>query len=814
MRSFTTSAAAVLAAASLVSTQANTSYYDYAHMGNPQLTPRCLETIPLSFPDCTNGPLHMTQVCNQSATSYERATALISMMTLEELVNNTVNTAPGVPRLGLPPYEVWNEALHGLTHFYQPKTGDFSWTTAFPQPILSMASMNKSLIHQIGDIISTQGRAANNAGRYGLNVYAPNINAFRSPVWGRGQETPGEDAFHMASVYAYEYITAMQGGVGPQMAKLSTTVKHFAGYDLETWHTNSRLGNDLIILPQDFADYFTPQFKTAIQYAKAKSLMCSYNAVNGEASCSNSFLLQTLLRDTWGFGDGFVSSDCGAVYSVFNPHMNAPNRTAAVAYALRAGNDINCGTEYSDFMIPALNEGLISRDDIELALKRLYGVLISQGYFDGNSSMYKSLNWNDVISTNNLGIAYEAAVEGLTLLKNDGTLPLGKDCGSIALVGPYANATMQLLGNYAPTPKHIVSLREAFGNTSVNYAFGTGISSNSTSGFSAALDAAKLSDVIVFAGGIDNSIESEALDRENVTWPGQQLNLINQLSQLGKPVVVLQFGGGQVDDSAIKANKNVNSIMWCGYPGQDGGKAIYDVVMGTRAPAGRLITTQYPAKYVDQFSQLDSRLRPNGSNPGQTYMWYTGEPIYAFGHGLSYTTWSESNGMINVSSSSNSSSMSYNVTAAFTAPHPGYEFIEQMPLMTFSAKVTNTGNVTSDYSAMLFASTANAGPSPYPNKWLVGIDREGSIAPGASCMVEFDIPMGALARAAENGDLIVFPGDYELALNNEKSVTVNFTLTGNAVVVAKWPKMTQQFPVDFQAGNLGPGNISAVMEFM
>jgi beta-D-xylosidase 4 len=183
MRSSTFTALAAMAASTMA--QNNMSYYDYTTEGNPQLDKRTLATIPLSFPDCGNSPLTDTLVCNTSASAWDRASALISMFTLEELVNNTVNTAPGVPRLGLPPYEVWNEALHGLSHFYKPKEGDFSWVTAFPQPITSMASMNRSLIHQIGSIISTQGRAASNAGRYGLNVYSPNINGFRAPVWGR-----------------------------------------------------------------------------------------------------------------------------------------------------------------------------------------------------------------------------------------------------------------------------------------------------------------------------------------------------------------------------------------------------------------------------------------------------------------------------------------------------------------------------------------------------------------------------------------------------------------------------------------------------
>lgn len=766
--------------------QNNMSYYDYTTNANPQLTSRTLQTIPLSFPSCRDSPLADILVCNTSANAWDRASALISMFTLEELVNNTVNTAPGVPRLGLPPYEVWNEALHGLSHFYQPDEGDFSWVTAFPQPITSMASMNRSLIHQIGSIISTQGRAASNAGKYGLDVYSPNINGFRSPVWGRGQETPGEDAFFLTSLYAYEYITAMQGGVGPTIPKLVTVAKHFAGYDIESWHNHSRLGNDVNITQQDLAGYFTPQFRTAVMQAKAKGLMCSYNAVNSEASCSNSFFLQTLLRETWGFGDGFVSGDCGAVYGVFNPHMSANTRVGGSAAALLAGTDIDCGTEFAYYLEDALAQGDVSRDDIEQALTRLYSQLVQQGYFDGNSSLYRDLSWDDVLTTDSWNISYEAAVEGIVLLKNDGTLPL-KQNSSVALVGPYANATTEMLGNYFTTPPYTISPLDAFqiSGRTVRYALGTGISSANTTFFGEALEAARSSDVIVFVGGIDNTIESEALDREDIRWPGNQLELIDQLSQLGKPVVVSQMGGGQVDSSELKANDNVNSIIWGGYPGQSGGQALYDLISGKRAPAGRLVTTQYPASYADDFYQLDMDLRPSGKNPGQTYMWYTGEPVYPFGHGLFYTTFQD---RLAGTATANST---YNVTEFFTQPHSNFEFIEQKPLLTFHATVTNTGSTASDYSAMLFASTTG-GPAPRPIKWLVGITREAELAPGKSCAVAIDVPVGALARAAENGDLVVYPGEYELALNNERSVVKKFTLTGEGVTVAKWPSDERQ----------------------
>ena len=778
--------ASLLALAPAVLGQNNQSYYNYSMEGNPQLDQRTLATIPLGFPDCDNGPLSRTPVCNQSMPAWDRASSLISMLTLEELVNNTVNTAPGVPRLGVPPYQVWNEALHGLDHYYEADNGSFSWATAFPQPILSMASMNRSLIHQIADIIGTQARAANNAGRYGLDAYSPNINGFRSPIWGRGQETPGEDAFFLSSLYTYEYVTAMQGGVGPAVPKISTVIKHYSGYDLETWQNNSRLGNDLQITAQNLAGYFTPQFKAGIQYAKANGIMCSYNAVNGEAGCSDPFMMQTLLREQWQFDNGFVSSDCGAVYSVFNPHEDAPNRTAAAAYAMRAGTDIDCGTEYAYYLTPAVNEGLIDRDTIELSLTRLYSNLVEGGYFDGNSSMYRDLTWEDTLRTDALNISYEAAVQGLTLLKNDGTLPLKSGHHkSVALIGPYANATEQLLGDYAPTPPYFISPLAAFEDSewSVNYAFGTGITQTNTTGFQEALDAAQDADVIVFAGGIDLEVEDEALDRESLEWPGNQLDLISQLSGLGKPVIILQFGGGQVDDSSLKTDDNINAIVWCGYPGQSGGQAIVDVVSGKRAPAGRLITTQYPADYVNQFSQLDTELRPHGDCPGQTYMWYTGEPVYEFGHGLFYTSFEEEE--------CGDSSSSYNITDLFAQPHPDYEYIEQAPLLTFEAEVMNTGDVESDYSAMLFASTTS-GPEPRPNKWLVGITRDGPLPAGGSCTVSFTVSLGALARVNEAGDLVVFPGDYELALNNERSVVHKLTLTGNAVAVAKWPLQLEE----------------------
>lgn len=764
--------------------------YNYSEKAQPDLTPQNVATITVGTPDCSKLP---ALVCDTTADYRARADALISALTLEELISLSGNTAYGVERLGIPAYQVWNEALHGVDHANFSESGDFAWATSFPMPILTTASMNRTLINQIAQIISTQARAFNNAGKYGLDVYAPNINGFRSPLWGRGQETPGEDAYFLSSVYAYEYITGMQGGVDPEHLKMAATPKHFAGYDLENWNNQSRLGLDLTILPQDLAEYYTPQFKAAIQSAKGKSIMCAYNAVNGVPACANSYYMQTLLREEWGFDEtsGYVTTDCDSAYNIYDPHMYALNESAAAAVAIRAGADIDCGTTYQYHLNESISRGQIGRDDIERGVGRLYTQLIRLGFFDGDEAVYKNLSWDDVLKTDAWNISYEAAVQGITLLKNDGTLPLSESIGSVALIGPWGNATTDMQGNYYGPAPYLTSPLMALqaSNLDVNYVLGTTIDSHSTVNFSAALDAARRSDAIIFAGGINNEIEAEGSDRLTITWPGNQLDLISQLSELGKPLVVLQMGGGQVDSSSLKNNENVNSLVWGGYPGQSGGTAILDVLTGKRTPAGRLVSTQYPGDYINQFPQTDMGLRPNESdgNPGQTYIWYTGKPVYEFGHGLFYTTFEER-------LASGHSSVKLSIADIVSQTHTGYEFLSEAPIYNFTVNVRNTGDLSSDYSAMLFASTNNAGPEPYPNKWLVGMNRLEGIAPNNSAQMTIAVPIGAMARHDETGDAALYPGDYQLALNNERSVVVNVKLSGNATVLAKWPREVQVIP--------------------
>lgn len=286
-------------------------------------------------------------------------------------------------------------------------------------------------------------------------------------------------------------------------------------------------------------------------------------------SCANAYLLQDVLRDLWGFREPYhyVTSDCAAVDDIHEPHNFTDSVEAAAAVALNAGTDTNCGSSYNVLNV-SVAKNFTTEEQMDVSLTRLYNALFTVGYFDGQPE-YDSLSWSDVGSPTAQSLAYQAAWEGMTLLKNDGLLPLQTSYGPVAMIGPWANATTQMQGNYQGTAPYLVSpLMAAEAQWSdVTYALGTAIDSSDTSAFAAALAAGKAADVVIYAGGIDVSIEAEGMDRTSIVWPGNQLDLVQQLSELGKPLVVVQFGGGQIDDTALLNNSNVNSLVWGGYPG-------------------------------------------------------------------------------------------------------------------------------------------------------------------------------------------------------------------------------------------------------
>lgn len=714
----------------------------------------------------------------------DRAAAIVKPMTLDEKVANVGSSASGSARLGLPAYQWQNEALHGVAgstgvQFQSPLGANFSAATSFPMPILLSAAFDDALVQNVATAISTEARAFANFGFAGLDFWTPNINPFRDPRWGRGMETPGEDVFRIQG-YVLALISGLQGGINPDFFRIIATCKHFAAYDIE----NGRTGNNLNPTQQDMADYYLPMFETCVRDAKVGSVMCAYNAVDGVPACASEYLLQDVLRDGFGFTEDFnyVVSDCDAVENVFDPHNYASNLTEAAALSLNAGTDLDCGSSYN-VLNASVAAALTSEAALNQSLVRLYSALIKVGYFD-QPSEYKSLSWVNVNTTQNQGLAHDAATEGMTLLKNDGTLPLSRTLSNVAVIGPWVNVTTEMQGNYAGTAPFLADpltvFQQKWGN--VKYAQGTAINSQDTSGFNAALSAASSSDVIVYLGGIDITVENEGFDRGSIVWPGNQLDLISQLANLGKPLVIVQFGGGQIDDSSLLSNPNVRSILWAGYPGQDGGNAIFDVLTGANPPAGRLPITQYPASYVNNNNIQDMNLRPSNGIPGRTYAWYTGTPVLPFGYGLHYTNFSVS-----------FQSTSTVGTDVATIVNNAGAVKDTSVFATLVVNVHNTGgkaNLASDYVGLLFLSSTNAGPSPHPNKQLAAYGRVKSVGVGATQQLTLKVNLGSLARADTNGDRWIYPGSYTLTLDVNGPQTFSFTLTGQATKISTLPRQS------------------------
>jgi beta-D-xylosidase 4 len=623
------------------------------------------------------------------------------------------------------------------------------------------------------------------------------MNNFRDPRWGRGQETPGEDAYHVQN-YIRNFVPAMQGD-DLRNKQIIATCKHYAVYDLET----GRYGNNYDPTQQDLADYYLAPFKTCVQEAHVGSIMCAYNSVLGIPSCANEYLLEDVLRQHWNFTEDYhyVTGDCGAVGNIFIPHNFTESYADAAAVALNAGTDTDCGNTYihlNDSL--AANTTTIAR--VDQALTRLYHALFTVGFFDGGK--YENIGWEDVGTPDANALAYEAAVSGMTLLKNNkGFLPL--DDGKrrkVAVVGPYGNATGQMQGTYSGPPKHIVSPLEAFDGYElwdVTYEKGTGIASNSTEGFDAAVAAAEDADLVIYLGGLDNSVEQETRDRKTLVWPGNQLDLIQQLANTGKPVVVAQFGGGQVDDTPLLNNKNVRGLVWAGYPSQDGGTALLDVLTGKKSIAGRLPITQYPASYNDEVSIYDINLRPNVTYPGRTYQWYTGKAVLPFGYGLHYTTFSQKW----TQQLHKSYDIQQLVKKARSSSSTGTLIPDTVPFATVQARVKNTGRRVSDYVGMLFLSSKNAGPAPRPIKRLVSYARLHEVPVRGSQALDLPLTLGSLARANEEGDFVIYPGKYKLALDVDESISFTFELKGKPEVVEALPRPKDEYkftvPVTIQA---------------
>ncbi|MCX6287154.1 MAG: glycoside hydrolase family 3 C-terminal domain-containing protein [Bacteroidetes bacterium] len=585
----------------------------------------------------------------------ERVNDLVSRLSLKEKVLQMQNDAPAIGRLGIPPYNWWSECLHGVA-----RNGI---ATVFPQAIGMAATWNPELIHQEADVISTEARAKyyecvaqGKRGIYqGLTFWSPNINIFRDPRWGRGQETYGEDPFLTGRI-GIAFVKGLQGN-DPKYFKVIATAKHYA---VHSGPEPNRHSFDTWCSERDLYETYLPAFEALIRYGKAYSVMGAYNRFWNEPCTASDLLLDKILRKKWGFG-GYVTSDCGAIWDIYNGHKLQPDSVRASVLGVKAGCDLTCGDEYGS-LVHAVAKGFISETEIDVSVKRLFIARFRLGLFDPDSLVpYAGIKPAENNTPEHDRLALKVAEESLVLLKNDNhTLPFRKSVKKIAVIGPYADRLSVLLGNYCGKPSAPVTIlsgiREIAGNrTEVLYAKGVdGLEdaaikprenpvSPSPEPTAAELETSALqvagkADAIVFVGGISPYLEGEEMDvnipgfsggdRTSLDLPANQTNLLKKLAWLGKPLVLILTNGSAL--AFKRETEQIPAILEAWYPGQQGGKAVAEVLFGKYNPAGRLPVTFY--KSADELPPFTDY-----SMKDRTYKYFAGEPQYPFGFGLSYS---------------------------------------------------------------------------------------------------------------------------------------------------------------------------------
>ena len=570
----------------------------------------------------------------------EKARALVAQMTLEEKASQLRYDSPAIERLGVPAYNWWNEALHGVARG--------GTATSFPQAIGLAAMFDDALVEALGDVAATEGRAKYNALSargdrdiyHGLSFWSPNINIFRDPRWGRGHETYGEDPY-LTSRLGQAYVRGLQGK--GEHLKAAACAKHFA---VHSGPESLRHHFDAIASPRDLEETYLPAFEDLVRKAKVEAVMGAYNRTNGEPCCGSRKLLVDTLRKKWGFR-GHVVSDCWAVRDFHTGHMVTSGPAESAALALEMGCDLNCGNTYLH-MLSAYEQGLVSEEQITEAAVRLFTTRYLLGIL-GEGSEYDAIPYTAVECEEHLRLAHEAARKACVLLKNDGLLPLKAE-GTIGVIGPNANSRGALIGNYYGTSSRYVTVLEGIqdamaGKGRVLYSEGCHLFKDRVENLAQADDrlaealaVAENSDVVVLALGYDERLEGEepddgnaygSGDKEDLLLPPPQRKLLHAVLALKKPTVLLLMAGSAVDVS--EAQERANAILLTWYPGARGGKAVAELLFGEASPSGKLPVTFYKNEALSELPAFTDY-----AMAGRTYRYYKGTPLYPFGYGLSY----------------------------------------------------------------------------------------------------------------------------------------------------------------------------------
>lgn len=571
----------------------------------------------------------------------QRVDDLVSRLTLEEKVRQMLNNAPAIKRLGIPAYNWWNECLHGVgrTKYH---------VTVFPQAIGMAASWNDVLMKEVASSIADEGRAIYNDAQkrgdysqyHALTYWTPNINIFRDPRWGRGQETYGEDPY-LTSKIGKAFVLGLQGD-DPRYLKASACAKHYA---VHSGPEKNRHSFNSDVSTYDLWDTYLPAFRTLVVDANVSGVMCAYNAFKGQPCCGNDLLMQSILRDKWNF-KGYVTSDCGAIDDIFNHHKAHPDAATAAADAVFHGTDLDCGQSAYLALVKAVKNGIITEKQLDVSVKRLFTIRFRLGLFDPAEQVdYAHIPISVLECKKHQDLAKQLARESMVLLKNDRLLPLQKNkLKKVVVMGPNADCKDALLGNYNGHPSRMLTPLQAIrerlkGVAEVVYVSGIDyINTVSEDELKRYVNQAKGADAVIFIGGISPRLEGEEMsvnkdgfdggDRTSIALPTVQTQLMKALVAGRIPTVFVMMTGSAL---AIPWEaKHVPAILNAWYGGQYGGEAIADVLFGDYNPSGKLPVTFY-AKDSDlpDFESYDMQ--------GRTYRYFKGKALYPFGYGLSYT---------------------------------------------------------------------------------------------------------------------------------------------------------------------------------
>ena len=674
----------------------------------------------------------------------KRIENLLTLLTPEEKIGLLMNKSISVDSLGIPSYNWWSEACHGIRA---------DGYTVYPQPIGLAATFDPEQVYRIYCTVSDEARANWNRSQREWNVddharyypgnpelsfWCPNINIFRDPRWGRGQETPGEDPY-LTSVIGLQTVLGMQGN-DSRYYKTHACAKHYA---VHSGPEPLRHSMDVSVSKRDLWETYLPAFKTLVVEGNVREVMGAYQRYEGVPCTMNDRLLVEILRDRWGY-DGLVVTDCDAVNNYFTrgQHMTHPDPAHAAADALKHGTDLECGRTFRS-LGDALEQGLISVEDLDHALIPVLRGRFELGMFDPDEmSPWKDLGPEVISSEEHHRLAVEAARESLVLLKNDGILPLSKNIRRIAVVGPNADDVELMNGNYGGTPVDahkpsiLAGIRAAFPNTEVLYDKACGlVDEQEGPDVESLVGRFGEVDAWIMVGGISPALEGEGGDKADIEFPAVQQRLLKGLRATGKPVVLVNCSGSALAFAPIV--DDCDAILQAWYGGEGGAQAVGEVLNGDCNPSGKLPITFYAS--TDQLPDfLDYSME------GRTYRYFRGTPQYPFGFGLSYTTFAYGKGTLS------KSSVKAGKSVKVTVP------------------VTNTGTRAGDEVVQVYVKALDNPDAPI--KALKGFQRV-SIGPGQTVQVTIVLAPDAFAYFDGEDDLAIKPGKYQILYGSSSADT-------------------------------------------